>query len=404
MYWRYSSILPAAIALAACADGPATSAFTERDSLGIRILESHEPEWTEDHRWRVSSEPAVEIGLAEGPEEYQLYRVYGAMRLDEGEILVTNSGSGELRFYDAEGRFVNGAGRQGGGPGEFARFSSMRMWRAGSGSIAVEADVNRVNVFDMGGALLRTVRMETPSDAPRVFMSGVFGDDSWFAMAPAGGGRLTGLPGEILQLEFVYLRYTPEGTVLGELLRIAGRPRMVHEYGQIRHFPYVPLAPEPNLVPGGDRLYVARGSASEIEVRDLDGALTALIRWDAPDQASTADIWNDYEREYLAAIGDDDQRRQYAHFLNEDLPLPDRVPAVQSLMVDAGGNLWVERFRFFWETQPAWDIFSEAGRWLGSIETPEGFDVYDIGADYVLGRSRDDLGVERVQLFELDRR
>lgn len=404
MFRHYASILTAALAIAACADRPDTSAFTERDSLGIRILKSHRPEWTEDHRWHLSSEPAVEIGLAEGPEEYQLYRVYSAMRLDDGRILVTNSGSGELRFYDAEGRFVNGAGRHGGGPGEFAQFSSMRMWRAGSGSVAIEADVNRVNVFDLDGELLGTVRLETTSDAPRVFMSGVFGDDSWFAMAPAGGGRLTGLPGDVIQSEFLYLRYTSEGSSLGELVRIPGRPRMVHEYGQIRHFPYIPLEPEPSLAPGGDRLYVARGSAPEIEVRDLDGALTALIRWDAPDRASIADIWNDYEREFLAAIGDDDQRRQYAHFLDEDLPLPDRVPVVQSLMVDAGGNLWVERFRLSWETQPAWDIFSEAGRWLGSIETPKGFDVYDIGADYVLGRSRDELGVERVQLFELDRR
>ena len=141
MYRHCYSILPAAIALAACADGPATSAFTERDSLGIRILESHEREWTEGRRWRVSPEPAVEIGLAEGPEEYQLHRVYSAMRLDDGEILVTNSGSGELRFYDAEGRFVKSAGRHGGGPGEFNERTSMRAWRMGSGSLAVEADV-----------------------------------------------------------------------------------------------------------------------------------------------------------------------------------------------------------------------------------------------------------------------
>jgi hypothetical protein len=401
VYWRYSSILPAALALAACAVRPSDTAFTERDSLGIRILESHEPEY---HGWNLSSEPAVEIGVAEGPEEYQLYRVYSAMRLDNGEILLTNSGSGELRFYDAEGRFVNSAGRHGGGPGEFFEYSSMRMWRAGSGSVAIDANTNRVNVFDTSGASLSDVSLETSGDAPRVFMSGVFGDGTWLASAPAGGGRLTGLPGDIIRSEWLYLRYTSEGTVLGELLRMPDRPRMVHEYGEIRHFPYIPLAPEPKLAPGGDRLYVARGSAPEVEVRDLDGALTTLIRWDAQDQATTADIWDNYEREFLDAIGDDDQRRQYAHFLNEDLPLPDRVPAVQSLMVDADGNLWVERFRFFWETQPVWDIFSEAGRWLGSIETPEGFDVYDIGVDYVLGRSRDDLGVERVQLFELDRR
>ena len=161
MYRHLVSILPAALALAACAVRPGTSTFTERDSLGIRILESHEPDWTEDSRWYLSSEPTVEIGVAEGPEEYQLYRVYSGMRLDNGGILVANAGSGELRFYGAEGRFVKSAGRHGGGPGEFSEFTSMRMWRAGSGSVAVEADVNRINVFDTGGASLSTVRFET---------------------------------------------------------------------------------------------------------------------------------------------------------------------------------------------------------------------------------------------------
>lgn len=69
MFRRYGLILPVAFAVAGCAVRPGTSTFTERDSLGIRILESREPEWTEDHRWHLSAEPAVEIGLAEGPEE-----------------------------------------------------------------------------------------------------------------------------------------------------------------------------------------------------------------------------------------------------------------------------------------------------------------------------------------------
>jgi hypothetical protein len=38
---------------------------------------------------------------------------------------------------------------------------------------------------------------------------------------------------------------------------------------------------------------------------------------------------------------------------------------------------------------------------LSTVETPEGLEIYDVGTDYVLGRSRDDLGVERIQMFEL---
>jgi hypothetical protein len=39
--------------------------------------------------------------------------------------------------------------------------------------------------------------------------------------------------------------------------------------------------------------------------------------------------------------------------------------------------------------------------WLGDIETPGRFRIFEIGEDYLLGTSRDELGVETIRLYRL---
>ena len=42
-----------------------------------------------------------------------------ALRLPNGQIVIANSGSNELRYYDSAGVFLYAVGREGFGPGEF---------------------------------------------------------------------------------------------------------------------------------------------------------------------------------------------------------------------------------------------------------------------------------------------
>ena len=41
---------------------------------------------------------------------------------------------------------------------------------------------------------------------------------------------------------------------------------------------------------------------------------------------------------------------------------------------------------------------------LGFVETPERLEIFEIGGDYILGRGWDDLYVEYVQVWPLERR
>ena len=52
---------------------------------------------------------------------------------------------------------------------------------------------------------------------------------------------------------------------------------------------------------------------------------------------------------------------------------------------------------------PLWTLFDPEGRALGFIETPGGLTILEIGGDYLLGRATDEMGVESVQVWALER-
>ena len=50
-----------------------------------------------------------------------------------------------------------------------------------------------------------------------------------------------------------------------------------------------------------------------------------------------------------------------------------------------------------------WTVFDPEGQALGFVETPDGLEIDEIGEDYILGWVEDELGVESVQLWPLER-
>lgn len=48
-------------------------------------------------------------------------------------------------------------------------------------------------------------------------------------------------------------------------------------------------------------------------------------------------------------------------------------------------------------------VFARQGRYLGSVELPEGLRVHEVGSNYIAGGIVDEVGVERVQLHALYR-
>jgi len=115
---------------------------------------------------------------------------------------------------------------------------------------------------------------------------------------------------------------------------------------------------------------------------------------------SQADV-DAYVAERLAAA--EPQARSTMERVMAGLPPVESFPAFSELKVDDTGDLWVREYTRPGDERSVWTVFASDGGVRGLVETPAGLTIYRIGSDFLLGRSIDDLGVERVQVWGLVR-
>jgi hypothetical protein len=399
--FRLALIVVAAALASGCSGGERTGdATTVRDSAGVVIVTSTRSQWDASAGWRVDPEPLVSIGVETGDEPYMLSRVFDALRLPDGRILIGNSGTAEIRVFDPQGTFVRSVGRRGNGPGEWGDFATVRFWRLADGSLLGYDGSNlRVHVFDSTLTYQRTVRIQSTQEGLRAFFQGVFTDGSWHMLALVP--ELRNEPGTYLASAQQYVRFNPDGTPGPTLRHVEGRTRFVHQFGSITHFPFVPFTAEPLAAASGDRLWVNSNGDPELTQVDLDGNVLRIARLEL-DRPRTADIYAGYVDASLTAM-DSARRAQYEHFYGLTHPMPAHVPAFQAMLVDSNANIWLERTRMPGDSVTRWEVVDSEGAWFGTVTVPLRLRVMQVGDDFVLGRQLDSLGVERIRVHALRR-
>jgi len=358
-----------------------------RDSAGITIVENAAPVWPESQGWRVADEPSLTIGVLEGPEEYQLFRVRSAIRLDDGRIAVANGGSSELRFYDATGTFLTSVGGEGAGPSEFGSFMGA-IWRAEGDSLVIYDYTNgmRLSVFASDGTLGRTFRLEPASTSIPL------ADDLiWRNTVVSRSGIYP--PGDqadgLRRDSALYCTHDVDGAVLDTLGRFPGSEMYVQSTGQGSSVATSrPYGRHPQSAATVDYWYFGSGDQYEIRGYGRSGALERLIRRDLVNRPVTQDLLDELQ---LRASG-----------MRRDIPIPETMPAHGRLLGDAEGKLWVQEYRVNDEPE-RWAVFDPHGRFLGIVDMPAPGRVTEIGSDYVLGVWTDEMDVEQVRLYALSK-
>lgn len=352
--------------------------------------------------WTIAPNPTVAIGTEDGPEPTQLSRVYGALRLPDGTIIVGNSASGEMRFFAANGTHIRSAGRTGAGPGEIARGGSVIPVAVGGDQLYISDGGNqRVNTYDLTGRFIRTFRLAVASDKGLTSLAAVAGKT--IVGSSLMSTALDGPPGSIINMTFHYGIFDSTGALVRPLFDAAAQPRYVHEHQGSTHYPFIPYSPKALVVARNDKVYLLRNTAPEIEVWSVAGQRTATFIWPAQ-RTEVRTVWPQYKADALAAIAKQPPNgftQLNTHLYQIELPLPKLVPIADQLHVDANGNLWIARYRLPGNKDRRWDVLDERGKFIATVTTPLNFEVFQIGADFILGRTRDDLDVEHVQLHAL---
>lgn len=372
------------LALNACDlpyDGPPV---TREDSADVRISEARVPVWNDTTRWRLDPEPLLDLHGHGSLDAHSFNRVRGMRWLPDGSIAIANTGTGEIRLFSATGDFLASAGGEGDEPG---KFSAMRQMELVGDSIFVLDRGGSVAVFGPGPAFVRTMTLPEGTTSLHSL------DDGTLVAEVTIPAREPDAPGFVRTPRPLW-RFDIGGAQLDSVGWTAGN----ETYTDFRSFAGSSLFPKRSQLDArGGKVYY--GSAEFMEVRELSpgGELLRIMRIpDYPLKLSEEEI--EAEREARVAGAP-----EFARAGLENAPAPPTRPAYSDLLVDPAGAIWLRPYVGAAEAnEPTdWLVLDADGTWLGSIEVPARFRIWDIRTDAVLGTRVDEEWVQHPQVLRL---
>ena len=368
-----------------------------RDSAGVIIVENERPAPGSTFGWRVADMPSLSIGREEGDDPYLLYGVEDATRLGDGRIVIASSASGEIRVFAPNGGHLVSWGGIGEGPGEFAQWDpeAVSAW-PGDSVVAAAWWKGRIEVFDAAG---RHGRTATLGDGSFSFV-GLLPD----GIIVAKPSLLIGIPfgaanGTLTRREEEFGLIGPDGELHASLGTHAGEEWFVSPNSPSAR-PH-PFGRSVLAAAWGDLAIVTANDRYEIRAYSSDGTLARIVRREHDLRTPTQDELDDWIRERYGDLPED--RRERALTRMEGMTVVEYYPAFSALQADPLGYLWVREYGLPGRDRDFWTVFEPEGRVVGFVEMPFEIEVYEIGVDYILGGTEDELGVERVGLWPLDR-
>ena len=416
---RYQPLLLAGLIAATACDRPAETgarlpdgvSFLERDSAGVLVATTLGTRARAPAGWVVDSVPEFQIGEVGGDDPYLFSRIEGVQEFSDGRVVVLDRANCELRFFGADGVFLEQKGGRGEGPGEFQPRSSCDLEPSpGNDSLYVHVR-STVSLFDGYGRFSRRVTASSwvGRILPRVFgvAGGRFlGHDRSLPLANENpAARTAGMAPEPAMAYYALFDLDTGRPVWEGSFQGAHEYRILEGAGDRLY--YLPFDIWPAAIMGRDGFFLTLGEnqGPEILEYDLSGGLRRIIRLAeavvAPSREQIGKLvefrlapWDPTpeDRELFTEV----QLGDYA-----EMPLPEIMPAFSRLLVDEVGWLWAELYRFDVRAPKTWLVFDPNGEGHGSVDMPPDLDVRQIGRDFVLGVWLDELEVEYVRRHAL---
>jgi hypothetical protein len=293
----------------------------------------------------------MRLGAAQGPEVEQFYQIRSVVRMEDGRVVVADGGSNEIRFFDADGGHVRTVGGDGAGPGEFKNLRWLRRTAADT-LVAWDGELMRVVVLDSAGNAVRSFPVGTD---PEFFLSipeAIYPDGSILSLAGPPVEEADSMGDGYWSVVALH-RTGPAGMDFGRVAMI--KQQRCSEPGCARR----PNAFRSVWAPAAEGVYYHEAGSNAIQTLDQNGELKG-------------------------------------RFILTDVPAAsDTAAAFERMQIDEEGRIWVHA------TSGSWHAFSSTGSHDFEVRLPASLDVHVITAEYVLGVTRDDAGVEYVELLAL---
>lgn len=401
--------------LGACGDGseriPSPAQFA--DSAGVAIVTN--PSGGAVYA-TVPPEPVLSIGAIDGPAEVLFGRIASVAVDGAGNLIVADGQMGEIRIFDASGAHLRTIGGPGEGPGEFRGLAGA--WPTEGAVVAVDSRLRRITRFGPEGELLATATLQGPGEQPMIRPVRVAGPGLFLSRVESLNlPSLEGASSLEEALESIsdpsgsrseYLvRHDLQGILIDTVTAVPGQATQTSAQGsgtnlsiQILRLPFSSAAAA-TASPEG-RMAVTTGRSYEYSTYDPSGTMERIVRLaDEPPIRTDAHL----EAWVRGSTGGrepmDDTQVEAALRRYREMPLPERLPAWSSLLIADSGEIWARRFAIRGAETVRRDVFGADGGFLGQVVAPASLRIQHVAAGRVTVISTDDLGVERVEVYEL---
>ena len=387
---------------------PADNSDVSVDRFGgaaALVVDNREPKWVDGEAWSVVGEPAVSVGVLDGPPHYQLFEVSAAARQSDGDIIVIDGGTREVRLFDRDGGFVKTLGGSGSGPGEFQDLAQVVV--TPTDAVLVWDNANyRITHFDAAGELGEVQSVDRNGlakviDPPLYAWTAGLLPDGQVVVRLIEKTTKDLLPG-LSRPRSGALRVSADLSQIDTLMFFGG-VEQVNVRAPWGLSPVEPPLAKKTLVaiqPTLPRLCIGDQEGPEV-VCFGPGVSNTAIRWTAESSRVTdreVAVWRDTTIELYTLKMTESQARQVL----SEVSVPPVRPNYSRLVLDRVGNLWVERSPVYWaDPEPVeYLVFDPEGLLLGTVTLPP-IAVLEIGDDYVLGVFRDEMEVEYLRVYAI---
>ena len=391
----------------ACSDREANSkassvSVVERDSAGVRIVETDSAAGVPV--WQIGQEPVLSIGVTEGDPAYTLHRVSGGLVLPDGRIVIVDANNA-LRFFDRSGLHLGSTGRSGKGPGEFESMDGLVLAR--DTLFVYDSQNKRVSFVSTAGAYLGS---ESRPDLNRMV-----GSTARLAAVTGSGMVFMGNGSSVPRRDSVGLYRVRMPNVHirrdGTRVDLLGANMMEWLTGD-QQVLVPPFTRTSASSARGNSVVVTDPDRYRIERWDIDAArVTQVVQLRERPAALPRARFDSaagglVDRELKAQMGDQASAEQRAGLerLAAHLRPYATVPAYSAVLLDEEGFIWARRWAERGATVHELDVFAANGHLAARFESPARLAFLHVGRDFILARQRDELGVETVQLYRLERR
>lgn len=373
------------LAFVACGDQVRNPSVVIRDSAGVRIVENG-PLSDGQIAFRLSEDPIYRIGWADG--DYQFNGITSGGLLPDGSAVVGDRGSGQVIVLSAGGELRHVFGGKGEGPDEIGMLSSVRVLPPDT--VVVEDDGNGRFMIFHDGFLVRSLRVEDAMAAYALISIGTDGrqgllmttslviegfDEPWLQASIVRTDLVSGSINTITRFDFVQNDSETNGN---------------------------PFAASGQVGVVGGAPFVGRNDKPEIKKLNPDGTVAMVIRWQDERLAYSDSIWTVFELVFRERTSLPRQRvEEILRDRKSGVGAP--MPYFRRIVGDARGNAWVGEYSVDSRDRRRYQVFAPTGEWLGAVEMPPRLTIIDIGIDRLVGVQRNELDIEAVVLYGLER-